>query len=684
MYTWEKLFTKIVEIARKVLRVAVAQIFPQAITQFAETKVSLKRIQKFLLHDELQKGENIHCFHLMNSIDNKNNLGREPFIELNTFSVKWCNSVSEYTLKNINFKVFTKQLVAVVGPVGGGKSTLLHAILKEFSPEEGTFGIKGSVSYASQEPWLFGASVRQNIVFGQNYDPVKYEEVVRVCALQRDFTLFPHGDRTLVGERGASLSGGQRARINLARAIYRDADIYLLDDPLSAVDVQVAKELFNNCIRGYLRKKCVVLVTHQLYFLKDSDRIYLLEDGTVRASARSPIYTHLAASLQGITTVRAFEAEGILTKEFDNYQDAHSSAYFMFLTANEGFGFWLDLYCVLFVAMVIVSILCIQNETLGGNVGYSLTQSTALTGMFQWGVRQLTELENQMTSAERIQEYTDIVPEQYLDTKEPPKFWPDAGKIEFAEVSFRYSETDPYVLKNLTFRIKPREKVGIVGRTGAGKSTLLQALFRLTDIEGNILIDGVDTKNMPLKTLRSKISIIPQEPVLFSGTLRKNLDPFDEYHDQILWKALNDVELKQVINELPAGLDSKMSEGGSNFSVGQRQLLCLARAIIRNNKILVLDEVTTNVDPQTDALIQSTMKKKFANCTVLTIAHRLHTIMDSDKVLVMDAGELVEFDHPYVLLLNENGVFYGLVKQIGSSIAETLKAIAEKHFTSRS
>lgn len=301
--------------------------------------------------------------------------------------------------------------------------------------------------------------------------------------------------------------------------------------------------------------------------------------------------------------------------------------------------------------------------------------------MFQWGMRQSTELENQMTSVERVLEYTNVEQEDALETppaKKPPKTWPENGKVEFSRLYLKYAPEDHPVLCNLNFVIQPREKVGIVGRTGAGKSSLISALFRLAHIEGHIFIDEVDTKDLGLHDLRSKISIIPQEPVLFSGTMRKNLDPFDEYTDATLWKALEDVELKEVVEDLTAGLNSKMSEGGSNFSVGQRQLVCLARAIIRNNKVLVLDEATANVDPQTDALIQTTIRKKFAECTVLTIAHRLHTVMDSDKVLVMDAGTMVEFDHPYLLLQDENGFLHSMVQKTGRTMAEALMLIAQQ------
>ncbi|KAJ8929218.1 hypothetical protein NQ314_018097 [Rhamnusium bicolor] len=404
---------------------------------------------------------------------------------------------------------------------------------------------------------------------------------------------------------------------------------------------------------------------------------------TVEVS-RSPIYTHLSASLQGITTIRAFGAQEILKKEFDNFQNQYSAPGYMILAANRTFGFWLDIHCVVYIALVTISILFIESEMFGGNVGLALTQSMTLTGMFQWGMRQWSELENTMTSVERIQEYTEVTPEKDEKTKDPPRLWPEKGNIKFDRMCLRYSPEDSYVLNNLTFEIKSNEKVGIVGRTGAGKSSLITALFRLTDIDGNIFIDEINTKEIPLNILRSKISIIPQEPVLFSGSLRNNLDPFDQYNDDVLWSALTEVELKNAVSSLPAGLGSKVSEGGSNFSIGQRQLLCLARAIIRQNKILILDEATANVDPHTDGLIQTTIRQKFLDCTVLTIAHRLHTIMDSDKVLVMDAGKAVEFDHPHKLLQDQNGVFYGLVMQTGKAMAENLIAIAEENYNNMS
>ena len=213
-------------------------------------------------------------------------------------------------------------------------------------------------------------------------------------------------------------------------------------------------------------------------------------------------------------------------------------------------------------------------------------------------------------------------------------------------------------------------------RTGAGKSSIINALFRLSYIDGRILIDGIDTSEINLESLRSKVSIIPQDPVLFSATIRYNLDPFDAYDDAQIWKALEVVELKTVIK----GLQFMVTEGGSNFSVGQRQLICLARAILRNNKVLLLDEATANIDQNTDALIQRTIRERFTDCTVLTIAHRLHTIMDSDMVLVMENGYAKEYDVPYKLLQQPFGIFRDLVNNLGQVEKHNLTEIAKQKY----
>lgn len=288
------------------------------------------------------------------------------------------------------------------------------------------------------------------------------------------------------------------------------------------------------------------------------------------------------------------------------------------------------------------------------------------------------DFETQLVSCERVMEYGKLESEAELkiEGKEPPREWPTFGEIVFRKVSLWYSKTMPAVLKDISFEIEPGEKVGIVGRTGAGKSSLVSILFRLVEPEGVIMIDNVDIQSIGLHDLRTKISIIPQDPVLFSGTIRQNLDPFREYTDDQLWTALRESNLASAVNSMSGKLDAAVTEGGSNLSVGQRQLLCLARALLKNNKILVLDEATANVDQETDAQIQKTIKNQFKECTILTVAHRLNTIIEMDKVLVLDSGRIVEFDEPYLLLKNRNGIFSAMVEQTGD-LARGLHRLAE-------
>lgn len=395
------------------------------------------------------------------------------------------------------------------------------------------------------------------------------------------------------------------------------------------------------------------------------------------------MFTHTNATLNGLSTIRAYGASEILQKEFALIQDFSSSLFYLSNCTMRSFAFWVDIFCIMYITCVVYSFLLINPENnKSGSVGLAITQAITLIGMCQWGMRQTAELENQMVSVERIQEYIELPSEPPMETAanlKPDTNWPHEGSIKFEDLSLWYVKGEDQILKDLTFEIKPKEKIGIVGRTGAGKSSIIQALFRLAPIEGTIKIDGIDTKTLGLKDLRSKISIIPQDPVLFSGTLRSNLDPFEEKSDTEIWTALEQVELKEEVKSLTGGLECKMNDAGSNFSMGQRQLVCLARAILRNNRILILDEATANVDAETDGFIQKAIRQKFSHCTVLTIAHRLHTVMDSDKVLVMDAGKIVEYGHPHELL-QSNGTLSKLLDKTGSSTAVMLKKVAEDSF----
>ncbi|KPM02613.1 ABC transporter-like protein 1 [Sarcoptes scabiei] len=976
------------------IRESMTQYFPMAISYAVESYISLLRIEKFLLEEEkLESDLRLLDYHSQPTTVSSSKSSLNPYISLKSVTVR-SDFDGSNILEDISFNVVPGQLTVIIGQVGSGKSSILYAILKEYALKSGSIKTNGSIIYASQEAWIFNGTVRQNILFGKEFDPMKYAKVVKVAALEADLENMVLGDQTRVDDRGTSLSGGQRARISLARALYADADCYLLDDPLSAVDTAVAKHIFEKCIKQFLKKKVVILVTHQLQFIKQADQIVILKNGTclaagtyegmlnkgidlfkytatepseskveqvpvehiklsprnsltslgqkphqflmrlgsfnsdlfrtrsssmissnstvenmslmdyiggtqllqssddsnydqvetenygtksssfkmywaytrmgagffllttfivttiltqfiytgtdywlsawtdyqenldiqksnpfhtfkrnpiifesynaniltyiclvlslfvvaiiwttsffitcmrasvnmhnsifsslmeapilffdktpvgiimnrvsrdlgiiddlippvafeaieilghsmavfilcallnyyvlipfvilafvlywvikfyvntarnikrLEANARSPLFNQMATTLAGLPTIRSYQAEKMFIEKFTQIQNTHSSVLFTFLSASRLFGIIMEVMCLIYIYCLIFYLLLNLEQFPGSIIGLTISQSLTLTSSFNWGVRQTTEVETYMTSVKRIIEFGKLDKENIDDCKTiPPDEWPTKGDVVFENVCLHYPGCDEPVLKNLTFSIKAGEKIGIVGRTGAGKSSIITALFRLTQPAGKIYIDGIDTSEIALTTLRKNLSIIPQEPIFFSGTIRKNLDPFNEKSDPELWNAIEKVQLKSKI----LSLDASVSESGTDFSVGQKQLICLARAIIRKNRILVLDEATANVDPRTDSFIQETIRKEFEDCTVLTIAHRLNTIIDYDKVLVLDHGRLMQFDTPYRLINQESGIFYELFDNLGSDIKSELIEIARLH-----
>ncbi|KAJ2943309.1 hypothetical protein O0L34_g12115 [Tuta absoluta] len=405
----------------------------------------------------------------------------------------------------------------------------------------------------------------------------------------------------------------------------------------------------------------------------------------IEAIARSQSLNHCAATVSGLSTIRAAgDQQRTIAREFDKLQDLHSASWALVLNTNRAFGFWMDMCCCVYLGLVTFSFFLFSTaDSIGGNVGLAITQVIGLVGMCQYGMRQTAEVENQMTSVERILEYTNLPPEhpvepdeKALKAKHPAldmDKWPSKGEIIFEEVYLEYEkppkkdqptptmaeamkiEEPNYAIRGVNFTVNPAEKVAVVGRTGAGKSSLIAALFRLSKIQGKITVDGLNSQETGLRLWRSRLCALPQRPALFAATLRDNLDPEEKYTDAQIHAALQQVELQDMVTALPAGLSTKVGDGGGNLSSGQRQLVCLARAALAGCSVLVLDEATANVDTETDKHIQETIRRKFADSTVLTIAHRLNTVMDYDRVIVMDKGRVVESGHPFELLSGQRG-----------------------------
>ncbi|XP_075021185.1 multidrug resistance-associated protein 1 isoform X10 [Calonectris borealis] len=400
----------------------------------------------------------------------------------------------------------------------------------------------------------------------------------------------------------------------------------------------------------------------QRFYVATSRQLKRLE-----SVSRSPVYSHFNETLLGVSVIRAFEEQKRFIKQNDMKVDENQKAYYPSIVANRWLAVRLEYVgncIVLFAALFAV---IARNKLSAGLVGLSVSYSLQITAYLNWLVRMSSELETNIVAVERVKEYAEMEKEAEwsIEQTAPASTWPEEGKVEFRGYGLRYREDLDLVLKNINVTINGGEKIGIVGRTGAGKSSLTLGLFRINEAaEGEIIIDGINIAKIGLHDLRFKITIIPQDPILFSGSLRMNLDPFDQHSDEDIWRSLELAHLKNFVSSLPDKLNHECAEGGENLSVGQRQLVCLARALLRKSKILVLDEATAAVDLETDKLIQQTIKSQFEECTVLTIAHRLNTIMDYTRVLVLDRGEVVECGSPDHLL-QEKGIFYSMAKDSG-------------------
>lgn len=384
------------------------------------------------------------------------------------------------------------------------------------------------------------------------------------------------------------------------------------------------------------------------------------------STARSPVFSHFSETQSGVNTIRAYRLDEKFIEIMQSNIDESLVCSYSSQTSNRWLALRLEIIGNLITIFAALFAIFSRDTLSAGLAGLSISTSLNISGTLNWFVRSSAEFEATITSIERIQEYFGIDHESdwHIEKTKPQINWPQHGNISFKDYSVKYRENYDNVLKDIRIEIKSGEKIGIVGRTGAGKSSLTLGLFRMLDMStGSIIIDDIDISIIGLHDLRHKLTIIPQDPIIFSGTLKMNLDPFDVYSDDQLWEALELAHLKEFVVGLENKLMFECSEGGENLSVGQRQLLCLARALLRKNKILILDEATASIDHNTDNLIQQTIKSEFNECTVLTIAHRLNTIMDSSRILVLEKGKVIEFESPSILLSDKNSAFYSMASK---------------------
>ncbi|XP_022727754.1 ABC transporter C family member 14-like [Durio zibethinus] len=901
--------------------------FPQSMISLSQAMISLGRLDTYMMSKEL----------VDSSVDRQEGCDGRIAVEVKNGVFSWDDENGEKVLKNINLEVKKGELTAIVGTVGSGKSSLLASILGEMHKISGKVKLCGTTAYVAQTSWIQNGTIQENILFGLPMNREKYREVIRVCCLEKDLEMMEFGDQTEIGERGINLSGGQKQRIQLARAVYQDCDIYLLDDVFSAVDAHTGTDIFKECVRGALKEKTILLVTHQVDFLHNFDLILVMRDGMIvqsgkydnlldsgmdfaalvaahetamelveagntmldencpktsksplgvsnlgeengenksqdhpksdkgdsrlikdeeretgkvslhvykmycteafgwwgvaavlllsltwqgslmasdywlsyetsaenaisfnpslfisvyaiiaavslvllvfraffvtlmgletaqiffrqilqsilhapmsffdttpsgrilsRASTdqtnvdifvpfimgitialyftllsifiitcqyawptifliiplgwlnywyrgyylassreltrldsitKAPVIHHFSESISGVMTIRAFRKDDRFCQENVYRVNSNLRMDFHNNGSNEWLGFRLELIgsvvlCLSTLFMILLPSSIVRPE----NIGLSLSYGLSLNSVLFWAIYMSCFVENRMVSVERIKQFSSIQPEAgwHIEDRLPPPNWPAHGNVELKDLQVRYRPSTPLVLKGISLSINGGEKIGVVGRTGSGKSTLIQVFFRLVEpTGGKIIIDGIDICKLGLHDLRSRFGIIPQEPVLFEGTVRSNIDPIGQFSDEEIWKSLERCQLKDVVASKPDKLDSLVADNGDNWSVGQRQLLCLGRVMLKHSRLLFMDEATASVDSQTDAIIQKIIREDFAACTIISIAHRIPTVMDCDRVLVVDAGRAKEFDKPS-RLLERPTIFAALVQE---------------------
>ncbi|KAJ2089515.1 hypothetical protein IW138_003404 [Coemansia sp. RSA 986] len=623
------------------------------------------------------------------------------------------DDVLPFSLKGIDVLFPIGGFSIVAGPTGSGKSSLLSALIGEMTLTRGSIMVPtldskiasagGSkykdivdianeglalhdIAYVAQEPWLRNATIRENILFGETYEKERYEEVLRVCALKPDLRILPAGDETEIGERGVTLSGGQKQRLTLARAVYSRHRILLIDDCLSAVDAHTGKHILMECLLSstkLMQGRTRVLITHHVPMcLPYADFMVMLNNGRVV----------LKGAPQELKTQGVLKS---LLKELDSSSESADKGKSPADQADDkDKGKDIDNIDATAGKSVEKDMVQAVNDTKSEDEYtkerlQKMTEQQSVDPNTDLGVLQgiLVEEEECGEGQVKFEAASESTPEN-----KPSALWPKTGNVEIENLVAEYVPGVP-VLHGISLSVCHGEKIGVVGRTGAGKSTMSLVLLRFIEAsEGRIMLDGVDISTIGLEDLRRNITIIPQDPVLFNGTVRYNIDPFEEYPDELIWDALRRTHLTHEQNsqttsasasivedantdgnlalERMAGifgsLDDEIKQNGQSLSLGQRQLVAMARALVRRSKLIIMDEATASVDFDTDERLQRTIRGyEFANSTLFCIAHRLHTIIDYDRVLVLDKGKVVEFDTPKNLLRKKDGVFRSMCEKTG-------------------